>query len=103
MMGLESRDQIGGGIVRRIWNMGPPVGTILSPEQIVKIPIGNRRSLIRNGKLDIFPPAPARAMPDAERHIVHNGGGRYDVIVGVKLNSAALTREEAEDLATRPD
>jgi hypothetical protein len=103
MMGLNARDQIGGAIVRRVWSMGPPVGTVMSPEQIAQMPIGNRRSLIRNGKLDVFPPAPARAEANAERHIVHNGGGRYDVIVGVKLNSSVLTREEAEDLATRPD
>lgn len=102
--------EIGGGVVRRRFNMTFPgrdgvvsmvPGTPLTAEQILAMPIGNRRGLVRMGHIDVFPRM--AAPPDAERHIVHNGGGRYDVIAGVKLNAAALTREEAEELATRPN
>jgi hypothetical protein len=102
--------EIGGGVVRRRFNMTVPgaagvvsvvPGTKLAAEQILAMPIGNRRGLVRMGHIDVFPKA--AALPDAERHIVHNGGGRYDVIAGVKLNAAVLTREEAEELATRPN
>jgi hypothetical protein len=101
--------EIGGGVVRRRFNMtvAGAVGVVsmipgarLTAEQILAMPIGNRRGLVRMGHIDVFPKT--AAPPEAERHIVHNGGGRYDVIAGVKLNDRVLDREEAEELATRP-
>jgi hypothetical protein len=97
--------EIGGGVVRRRFTMnGESVapGTKLTRDQILAMPINNRRALVRNKNIDVFPPAPIVAGPGV-RHVVHNGGGRFDVIVGVKLNDRALTREEAEAIAAQAD
>ncbi len=92
---------IGGGVVQRRFNISDRpvmVGTRLSRDDILAI--RNRRTLVGGGFIAIHPPAPS-SEPN-ERHLVHNGGGRYDVIEGRKLNDRALTKEEAEDLATQP-
>lgn len=92
---------IGGGVVSRRFNIGSRpvfVGTRLTRGEILAI--RNRRTLIGGGTISIHPPAVAEP---GERHIVHNGGGRYDVIEGRKLNGAPLTKDEAEDLATQPN
>jgi hypothetical protein len=104
---------IGGGVVLRRFQFGadrPGGGTKLTAAQVLSMNPKNRRELVRLGYLSVFPRAdtlpdyqPADPLAGAERHIVHNGGGRYDVIAGVKLNDAALSREEAEELATRPN
>lgn len=91
---------IGGGVVVRRFSIGDRpvfVGTRLSRGDILAI--RNRRTLIGGGMIAIHPPTIAER---AERHIVHNGGGRYDVIEGRKLNAGPLTKDEAEDLATTP-
>lgn len=97
-------EQIGGGVVlRRFTNGANPVvvGTRLSREEILGIK--NRRTLIGSDAISVYPRAPeAEPTAPGERHIVHNGGGRYDVIEGRKLNSGPLSKDEAEDLATRP-
>ena len=90
--------EIGGGLVRRPFRVDGemlPINTRLTPEQIEAWP--NRRALINNGSIAVFPPDPAAA--NGARHIVHNGGGRFDVIAGHKLNDSPLTREQAEELA----
>lgn len=92
---------IGGGVVQRRFKIGDRpvfVGTRLSRGEILAI--RNRRTLIGGGAISVYPPAIAEP---GERHIVHNGGGRYDVIEGRKLNSGPLSKDEAEDLATRPN
>lgn len=102
MIGLRD-GEIGGGVVRRRFTMnGESVvpGTKLSREEILAMPINNRNALIRNKNLDVYPPA---AIPVGVRHVVHIGSGRFDVIVGVKLNDRALTREEADALAAQAD
>ncbi len=91
-------NEIGGAFVRRSFTVGGErlaVNTRLSAEQVNAWP--NRRALISRGYLAVFPPDNAAARGD--RHIVHNGGGRFDVIVGHKLNDSPLTREQAEELA----
>ncbi len=97
--------EIGGGVVRRRFSMnGESVapGTRLTAAQILAMPLNNRRALVRNRNIDVFPPSGA-ASAAGTRHIVHNGGGRFDVIVGVKINDRILSREEAEELAARTD
>jgi hypothetical protein len=92
-------NKIGGGFVARgfvVDGRRLPVGEELSADRIKAFV--NAKTLIRAGFLKIYPPR--KAAPDvAARHVVHNGGGRYDVIAGVKLNDGALNREEAEALA----
>lgn len=89
--------EIGGGLVGRPFRVDGellPVNTRLTPELIKAWP--NRRALINSGQIAVFPPD---NKPSGARHVVHNGGGRFDVIVGHKLNESPLTREQAEELA----
>jgi hypothetical protein len=58
--------------------------------------INNRRALIRNGNIDVFPPS----SEDGERFIVQVSKGRYDVIVGRKLNAEPVSHDEAQALAS---
>lgn len=95
--------EIGGGYVRRRFNIGAdsiPAGTHLTAGQLQKI--GNLRVLVRNGNIETHPPAPAQPDVPAERFITNLGFGKFDVIAGRKLNDRPLTKEEAEELATRP-
>jgi hypothetical protein len=93
--------EIGGGFVRRSFtNNGAFLkkGDELTPAQIDAM--HNRRALISNEMIAVYPPGGAAAI--GERHIVHNGGGRFDVIAGQRLNDRPLSKDEAEELATRP-
>ena len=103
MIGMRD-GEIGGGFVRRLFtNDGQALkaGTHLSRDQLLAMSINNRRALIRSGAIDIYPPAPAGGAPAAsqvERFMLHIGGGRYEVIAGVKLSSEPLTKDEAQAL-----
>ena len=98
-------NEIGGGFVTRGFTRNGErlrVGTELDADAIKSL--GNAKALVRAGFLKIYPPKGADAEPEGvTRHIVHNGGGRYDVIAGVRLNSAPMTKDAAEELATRPN
>jgi hypothetical protein len=76
-------------------------GTKLTADEVRSIPMTNRRALAVSGALDIYPVAPGQAAPpeDLDRFVIHAGGGRYDVVLGKKLNDAPLTKQEAEALA----
>lgn len=94
---------IGGARVRRVFSRGSErlaAGRILSADDVISIPVANRRALVSAGYIEIFPRAPLQSV--GERHIVHLGGGRYDIIQGVKLNAEPLSKDDAEELATRP-
>lgn len=103
-----AESDIGGARVRRVFTRGTEqlfAGTILSAAEVCAFAPANRRALREAGFIEIFPRGPVESVgvgSDAERHIVHMGGGKYDVIAGVKLNASPLTKEEAEDLATAP-
>src|ERR1700682_6521465 len=94
-------DHIGGGRVVRSFNMGSErvlSGKVLTREQIVRMPHGNRNALIEKGFLAVWPPtsgqgpvAPQQA-PIAkpanggtERFVCALGFGRYDVVEGRKV------------------
>ena len=98
-----SDSQIGGAIVRRRIDRGtlPPLnaGDRLTREEVLAMATANRRALVSSERLWLAPRTDVAAGSDAVRHIVHNGGGRYDVIAGVKLNDRILTKDEAEELA----
>lgn len=102
-MRMIGSKEIGGGFVRRSFVANGKrlaVGTRLTPEQIDGFTNGRR--LIDVGFIADFPPAPADLSASAQRFVIHKGGGQYDVIVGDKINDRPLSKDEAEDLATRP-
>lgn len=96
-------EQIGGAVVRRRINRGDATplfpGAHLSREEVLAMPTANRQALVRAEHLWLEPKVVDSV---GERHIVHLGRGQYDVIEGKKLNAAPLSKDEAEDLATRP-
>lgn len=106
---MLSEDQIGGGVVRRGFQFGDEYvksGKRLTAEQIVGMPIANRKALVEKQYIDVYPkaatdlaPVEAPAGATGERHVVSSGFGKFDVIEGRKLNSASLTKEEAMTLA----
>lgn len=101
-------DQIGGAVARRRIDRGqlPPItaGQRLTRDEVLAIPTANRRALVATERLWLLPiDAAAPAGRSADRHIVQVGRGQYDVFAGVKLNSEPLTKDDAEELATRPD
>ena len=93
--------EIGGGIVRRLFTFGDTkmfAGMILTPAQIESM--ANRRALIRNGTIDIWPAAPA-PLADAgkrERHIVGAKGGGFHVVEGRTITDTPISRARAEDM-----
>lgn len=97
-----SEPDIGGAIVRRRVARGglKPLlaGQRLSRDEVLAMPVSNRRALVSTQHIELFP----RDGAGGERHIVHLGRGQYDVIEGRKLTAAPVSKEEAEELATRP-
>lgn len=104
---IEEAD-IGGARVRRTFRRGNEqlqAGHMLSAAEVVAFAPANRRALIEAGHIEVYPRPPVESVgvgSDAELHMVHLGGGKYDVIKGVKLNDSPLTKDEAEELATEP-
>lgn len=86
-------------------------GTILTHEQLSKMPRQNRDVMVEKNWIilipkdpmnsakpsQVSPPAVADGQP--QRHLVSLGFGRFDVIEGVKLNEKPLRKKEAEALA----
>lgn len=90
--------EFGGGFVRLAFTAnGERVrsGAHLSADAIKALK--NHRRLIETGHIAVYPP-PADHL-EGQRHIVHRGGGAYDVIAGARLNAEPLTKEAAEALA----
>ena len=101
---MIAEQDIGGAVVRRRFDLsGRTVlaGAYISRDQLMKIPAANRRALV-NGKFIAPYPRAALAEESGERHVVHRGGGAYDVIVGRKINDTPMSKDEADELATRP-
>ena len=86
---------IGGGYVRRKFN-GLSSGHHLTREEIMAMPISNRRAAISLGMIDVYPQAPGGP---GERFVVNRGFGKFDVIEGKKLNDDALDKDTARVLA----
>ena len=76
-------------------------GHQMSADEFLAIPFANRRALVDSNYVVVSPKA--ISLPDAQKYIVHRGGGHFDVIAGQKLNTQPLSKDEAEDLATRPN
>ena len=94
-------NEIGGGIVAIPFVLSDGTrlagGTHLSAADIEAM--GNARTLIRNEYIKVYPPHGATAHVSEVRHVVHCGGGNFDVIAGRKLNDKPLTKDEAHALA----
>src|SRR6185437_14352844 len=99
---LEIADaDIGGAKVRRTFTIGARrvfAGDRLTAEELLALPLANRRALTDSNYIDVWPKAPNGSPANAERHIVSNGFGKFSVIVGHKLNEHPLTKDEAERL-----
>lgn len=104
----DAQRDIGGAVVRRRFSQGGREltnGMVLSPGEVEAIKPNNRKALLDNGYIQIFP-RPARSHLEADlevvptvRHAISIGFGRWDVIEGKKINAEPLTRELAAALA----
>jgi hypothetical protein len=96
---------IAGAVVRKPYGQGAQrvyAGTVLTLEAFARIGHVVKRIWVRDGTVTPFY-VPAHVSPDgASGHLIHRGGGRYDVIHGVQMNAEPLSREEAEALAQQP-
>ncbi len=100
----EARNDIGGAVVRRPFTFRGDtlkIGTYLTEEEILSIPIANRNALRNNRYIQIFPKAPnSNNNGPSSVFVVHRGGGAYDVIEGTKINDEPLSKVDAEALAS---
>ena len=102
----DDLDRAGGAFVRRQFMLGDvkmKPGDRLSIKQLELLPIPNRKALVNMGAIELWlkgPDAAGDAPALGERFVYHRGGGRYDVIAGVKFSPPeGLTKDEAEALA----
>lgn len=99
---LVGQKELGGGFVRLAFTVNGRrmrVGSRLTADEIASF--SNGRRLIETGHIAVYPPAPKEG-EGPDRYVIHIGGGRYDVIAGVKLNAQPVTKDEADALAVRP-
>ena len=92
-------NQIGGGFVTRPFFKGSeylPNGTPLTADEIKSF--SNHKRLIASNFIKVYPPHDT-ASASEQRHVVHCGGGNFDVIAGRKLNDKPLMKDEAHALA----
>lgn len=95
-------DQIGKGVVHRGFTARGVYlrrGTELTREQVLDINPVNRQAMIDKSFLHVFPRAEIQEPEPMDRHVVSLGFGKFDVVEGVKLNDAPLTKEAAYALA----
>ena len=101
---MQIADQdIGGARVRRVFTMRGKfmkANRRLSADEVLAIPIANRRALIEGQFLEVYP-RPSKH--NEECFIIRTKGDhdKFDVIAGHKLNTKPLTRAEADRLAGR--
>jgi hypothetical protein len=101
MFSIADRD-IGGAHVMRVFSSnGVPVkaGGHLTADEVIAIPIANRRALVDAGYLAVYPKGAVPQQPKAERFVIATGKDKYGVISGHQLHDKPLTREQAEHLA----
>lgn len=104
-------DRAGGAYVRRRFTLAgreAQIGETISLETLRSLKAVNRRALVNTGRIELFPSAPATAgdasaFAGAENHLIHLGAGKYHVVRGVLLTQSVVSREEAEEIATRPE
>jgi hypothetical protein len=90
---------IAGAVVRKPFGSGTQrvyPGTMLSRAAYAAIGHAVKRIWLREGQIVPFY-VPKNTI--GQRHVIHRGGGRYDVVHGTVLNAEPLSREDAETLA----
>lgn len=97
---------IGGARVRRVFSMrGEQVhaNRHLSVDEVLAIPIANRRALVDAGFLEVYPKRAQAKRANEARFVIRTSKDReeFDVITGYKVNDKPLTRAEADRLAGR--
>lgn len=96
---LEMKDaDIGGARVRRTFTRGEQqlkMGDMLTAEEVLAIPIANRRALTDSNFIELYPKAPGSG---GDRMMVGVGKDEFNVIEGRVLNDEPLSRKEAEKL-----
>jgi len=106
-------DQIAGAMVQFAFRSGDKWlrrGTILSREQLARMPANNRNSLLDKGFIYAWPKEAGSIITKPTRHKVgkterfviscgFRGKAKYDVIEGHRINDEPLTKEAAMALA----
>lgn len=99
---LDIADQdIGGARVRRTFTSNEhryKMGDYLTREDVLNIPLANRRALSDSNFIEVYPRSTIPQMPDMERFMIADGNGLYNVIEGLIINEKPLTKEEARKL-----
>lgn len=102
---LDIRDgDVGGGRVRRTFTRGDRrlvAGEYLTADEVLSIPVANRRALVDSNFLELYPKsaAPPQAMTPMDRFVVGVGKDKFNVIEGRLLTDTPLSKSEAEQLA----
>lgn len=103
---LLRAERIGGAYVRRGFTAKGEylkTGTHLTRADVLSFPSTNRQALLDGGYIEVYPPgAPGLegiAPADTQRFVASAGFGNFNVYEGRKLNSAPLTKAEAQALA----
>jgi len=93
---------IGGARVRRVFTARGNVmkaGKHLSSDEVLAIPIANRRALQDAGYIEVYPKSsPAGKREPETRYRIKVGDGQYDIIEGRKINPKPVSREESDRL-----
>jgi hypothetical protein len=76
-------------------------GAVISPAEFTAMARASRRVMVKNGHIEPFYVPLGTPGVDVQRHVVHRGAGRYDVIQGTLLTSEWVSKEEAEQLAAQ--
>jgi hypothetical protein len=103
MLDILDKD-IGGARVRRTFatfkagqEFRYKAGDMLTAEQVLAIPIANRRALSDSSFIEVFPKH--SSSPDAERFIVASDvKNKFNVYEGIQVNDEPLTHEQAKAL-----
>ena len=102
-------NDIGGAIVRRPFTLADgyvKAGHVFNEEEVRSWAPGNRRALVSGGFVQIYPKlggpvlsaaATSGALPALERHAVHRGMGKYDVIEGFVV-ATSVSKDAADAL-----
>jgi hypothetical protein len=102
---MQIADQdIGGARVRRVFSRNGEslkANRHLSADEVLAIPIANRRALVDAGYLEVYPRSSPAKRANEERFVIRVGNDKFDVIAGNKVNDTPLTRAEADRLAGR--
>lgn len=91
---------VGGGYVRRRFYSPSQNHEFLPGEAVTGDQLRgfrNLTALVEGHYVDVYP-----AAPKGERFLVSVGKGLFDVVEGRRLNDLPLSKDDAEELLTRP-